>query len=115
MDSDSHLRHGFLMANVRLLLIIFSKWDAPREGWHALLYIGGGTLCVAGIILIWMGMLNFAALGECLPRAWGTNHPGKHGKTNWAGNDLKIIAGLPKDNRRSLIDNMGVLLEETFL
>jgi hypothetical protein len=104
-DSGSHLRHGLLMANVGLLLIIFSEWDALREGWDALLYIGGGMLCVAGIILIWIGVLNFAALGECLPRAWGTNHPGKHGKTSLAGNDLKTMAGLAKVSEQSRSHN----------
>jgi hypothetical protein len=51
-DPGSHLRHGLLMANVGLLLIIFSECEVLREGWHALLYIGGATLCVAGIILV---------------------------------------------------------------
>jgi hypothetical protein len=75
--SGSHLRDGLLTANVGLLLMLFSEWEALREEWHALLYIGGGTLCVAGIILVWIGVLNLAALGECLPRARRTNHPGE--------------------------------------
>lgn len=45
-DPGSHL----LTANVELRLIIFSECEVLREGWHALLYIGGGTLCLAGII-----------------------------------------------------------------
>ena len=97
----SHLRHGLLMANVGLLLIIFSEWDALREGWHTLLYIGGGTLCVGGIILIWIGALNLVALRECLPRACGTNQLEKHGKNNLVGNDLRKMAELPEVNEQS--------------
>jgi hypothetical protein len=78
-DSGSRLRNGLLMANVGLLLIIFAEWDAGRAGWGVLLYIGGGTLCVAGIILIGMGMLSLASLGECRPRAWG-NEPSREAR-----------------------------------
>jgi hypothetical protein len=88
-EFGSRLRHGLLMANVGLFLIIVSECDVLREGWHALLYIGGGTLCVAGIIFVWVGVLNLAALGECLPRAQGTNLPRKYAKPVWRGTIVK--------------------------
>jgi hypothetical protein len=100
-DSGSRLRHGLLMANVGLLLIIFSECGVPREGWHALLYIGGGTLCVAGIIFVWIGVLNLAALGECLPRGRRTRHPRKEEQTSLARNDPKTMAGLAKFREQS--------------
>jgi hypothetical protein len=100
-DPGSHLRHGLLMANVGLLLIIFSECDVLREGWHALLYIGGATLCVAGIILVWIGVLNLSALGECLPRDRGTHRPRKEEQTSLARNDLKTMAGLAKVREQS--------------
>jgi hypothetical protein len=88
-NPSARLRHGLLMANVGLFLIIFSECDVLREGWHGLLYLGGGTLCVAGIIFVWIGVLNLAALGECLPRVRGTNLPRKYCKSSLARNDGK--------------------------
>jgi hypothetical protein len=83
--SGSHLRHGLLTANVGLLLMLFSEWEALREGWHALLYIGGGTLCVAGIILVWIGVLNLAALGE--PAQGPANEPPGEARQNQFGGE----------------------------
>ena len=88
-DPGSHLRHGLLMANVGLLLISFSECDVLREGWHLLLYLGGGTLCVVGMILVWIGLLNLSALGECLPKDRGTHHARKQDQTSLARNDSK--------------------------
>ena len=115
-DSGSHLRHRLLMANVGLLLIIFSEFDVLQEGWHALRYIGGATLCVAGIILVWIGVLNLSALGECLPRGRGTHRPRKEEQTSLARKILKRWLDWQRlgSNRRPGIDNMGVSLEKTF-
>ena len=100
-DPGSHLRHGLLMANLGLLLIIFSECDVLREGWNALLYLGGGTLCVVGIILVWIGVLNLSALGECLPRDLGTHHAKKQDQSSLARNDFKTMAGWAKVSEQS--------------
>jgi hypothetical protein len=51
---------GILLANFGLLLIGLAGWYALSTGTQSFLYSGGGILCVAGLVLIWIGTIKLA-------------------------------------------------------
>jgi hypothetical protein len=52
---------GILLADFGLLLIGLAGWDALEARMQALLYSGGGILCLSGLILIWTGSIKLVA------------------------------------------------------
>jgi hypothetical protein len=58
---DWQLLSGLSLADIGLLVVGFAGLDAATAGAQSLLYSVGGTLCLVGLVLIWMGTSNLSA------------------------------------------------------
>jgi hypothetical protein len=58
---DWQLLSGLSLADIGLLVVGFAGLDAATAGAQTLLYSVGGTLCLVGLVLIWIGTSNLSA------------------------------------------------------
>ena len=58
---DWQLLSGLSLADIGLLVVGFAGLDAATAGAQTLLYSVGGTLCLVGLMLIWIGTSNLSA------------------------------------------------------
>lgn len=54
------LLSGLLLSDIGLLLIAFAGLDALSARAHTLFYSSGATLCLVGLVLIWIGTIELA-------------------------------------------------------
>jgi hypothetical protein len=58
---DWQLLSGLSLADIGLLVVGFAGLDAATAGAQTLLNSVGGTLCLVGLVLIWIGTSNLSA------------------------------------------------------
>jgi hypothetical protein len=58
---DWQLLSGLSLADIGLLVVGFAGLGAATAGAQTLLYSVGGTLCLVGLVLIWIGSSNPSA------------------------------------------------------